>query len=234
MHEAVEIAKLRLFLKLVATVEPDYKKLNLGLEPLPDVDYNIRAGNTLIGYASEEEIDRAFAGQLDFDNDAEKIKERCEEVAMTFNRYKEIQLGGAEDYREFHQAKDELQRRLDELNHDLNILLHKQTSGLDYETWLNTHQPFHWLAEFYEIIHDRGGFDVIIGNPPYVEYSKIKDQYSINGYLTEDCGNLYAFVIERCTTFLRKQGYIGMIVQLPLVCTDRMIPLQTISRDTIH
>ena len=40
MHEG-EIAKLRLFLKLVATVEPDYKKPNLGLEPLPDIDYNI-------------------------------------------------------------------------------------------------------------------------------------------------------------------------------------------------
>jgi hypothetical protein len=38
MHEAVEIAKLRLFLKLVATVDVDYSKQNLGLEPLPDLD----------------------------------------------------------------------------------------------------------------------------------------------------------------------------------------------------
>jgi len=226
MHEAVEIAKLRLFLKLVATVEPDYAKPNLGLEPLPDVDYNIRAGNTLIGYAREEEIERAFAGQLDFDNDAGRVKERCEQVAMAFNRYKEIQLGGGEDYQEFHQAKKELEQRLDKLNHDLNILLHKKTSGLEYDAWLNTHQPFHWLAEFYEIIHDRGGFDVIIGNPPYVEYSKVKEQYTISGYSTEDCGNLYAFVIERCTSLLRRQGFIGMIIQLPIVCTDRMIPLQ--------
>ncbi|MDD3899136.1 MAG: hypothetical protein PHE82_09350, partial [Syntrophomonadaceae bacterium] len=195
MHEAVEIAKLRLFLKLVATVEPDYKKLNLGLEPLPDIDYNIRAGNTLIGYASEEEKSLAFSGQLDFDKDEKKVDEQLRMVAMTFNRYKEIQLGGATDYREFHQAKEELQQRLDKLNHDLNILLHKQTSGLDYENWLNTHQPFHWLAEFYEIIHDRGGFDVIIGNPPYVEYSKIKKQYSIIDYLTEECGNLHVFCL---------------------------------------
>jgi len=51
MNEAVEIAKLRLFLKQVATVEADYRKPNLGLEPLPDVDFNIRAGTTLVGYA---------------------------------------------------------------------------------------------------------------------------------------------------------------------------------------
>jgi methylase of polypeptide subunit release factors len=37
---------------------------------------------------------------------------------------------------------------------------------------LSLHQPFHWLAEFYQIIHGNGGFDVIIGNPPYIEYNK--------------------------------------------------------------
>jgi hypothetical protein len=47
MQEAVEIAKLRLFLKLAAMSEVDYKKPNLGLEPLPDIDFNIRCGNTL-------------------------------------------------------------------------------------------------------------------------------------------------------------------------------------------
>ena len=77
MNEAVEIAKLRLFLKLVASVDADYRKPNLGLEPLPDVDFNIRAGNTLVGYATETQLKDAFIGQLDFDNDAEKIKESC-------------------------------------------------------------------------------------------------------------------------------------------------------------
>ena len=46
------------------------------------------------------------------------------------------------------------------------------------------------LAEFYEIIQGNGGFDVIIGNPPYVEYNKkvkgvaVSDIYKINGYTT--------------------------------------------------
>ena len=51
MNEAVEIAKLRLFLKLVAEVE-DFDHL----EPLPDIDFNIRAGNTLIGYATKDDL----------------------------------------------------------------------------------------------------------------------------------------------------------------------------------
>ena len=60
MKEAVEIAKLRLFLKLVATVDADYRKPNLGLEPLPDIDFNIRAGNSLIGFATETELKKGM------------------------------------------------------------------------------------------------------------------------------------------------------------------------------
>ena len=41
MEEAVEICKLRLFLKLAAQADTVDK-----LEPLPDIDFNIRAGNT--------------------------------------------------------------------------------------------------------------------------------------------------------------------------------------------
>ncbi|RPJ22594.1 MAG: hypothetical protein EHM35_18080 [Planctomycetaceae bacterium] len=54
MEEAVEICKLRLFLNLVAQV--DRVK---DLEPLPDIDFNIRPGNTLVGFVSLEEIRRA-------------------------------------------------------------------------------------------------------------------------------------------------------------------------------
>jgi hypothetical protein len=236
MHEAVEIAKLRLFLKLVATVEPDYKKPNQGLEPLPDIDYNIRAGNTLIGYASEAEVDQAFSGQLDFDNDAGKLKEQCEQVAMAFNRYKTIQLGGVEDYSEFHRAKGELEERLTQLNHDLNLQLHKQSSPLQYDTWLETHKPFNWFAEFYEIIHIRGGFDVIIGNPPYVVYTKkdritrrsIADIYNLNNYYTLSSNNLYAFVIERSITISKEITRLGMIVPVSSVSSDGFLSLQKI------
>ncbi len=53
MEEAVEICKLRLFLKLVAQIERVQD-----LEPLPDVDFNIRAGNTLVGFATLADVER--------------------------------------------------------------------------------------------------------------------------------------------------------------------------------
>lgn len=226
MKEAVEIAKLRLFLKLVATVEADYSKPNLGLEPLPDIDFNIRAGNTLVGFATKAELQNAFVGKLDFDNDSDKIEEKCEIVARAFKRYKEIQLTYGDDFKEFRKAKEDLNSRLKELNNELNQLLHKQANGIKFDSWLQSHQPFHWFAEFYEILQDNGGFDVIIGNPPYVEYSKIN--YRLNGYTTIKCGNLYPFVIERSKALSTKSSRIGMIIPISSICTDRMIEYQKI------
>nr|MBA3416970.1 SAM-dependent methyltransferase [Chloroflexia bacterium] len=57
MEEAVEICKLRLFLKQVAQVEDA-----ADIEPLPDIDFNIRAGNTLVGFATLDQVKAAITG----------------------------------------------------------------------------------------------------------------------------------------------------------------------------
>jgi hypothetical protein len=222
MKEAIEIAKLRLFLKLVATVDADYRKPNLGLEPLPDIDFNIRSGNTLVGFATEEELEKSLIEDMMGAIVKNEIEEKCDIVAKAFKRYKEIQLTDGDDYAAFKIAKDELNQRLKSLNSELNILLHKQTSGIPYEAWLQTYRPFHWFAEFYEIINDKGGFDVIIGNPPYVEYSAKKSPYQITNYETEKCCNLYAYVIERSLQILKDKNNLGMIVPLTIASNNNM------------
>ena len=78
-----------------------------------------------------------------------------------------------------------------------------------YDGWRTSHRPFHWFVDFYEIMN-KGGFDVIIGNPPYVEYSKVKTDYTIKGFATEDCGNLYAFVVERNKGLCSSDGRTSM------------------------
>jgi hypothetical protein len=228
MNEAVEIAKLRLFLKLVATVEADQRKPNLGLEPLPDIDFNIRSGNTLVGYASQHDIDNLTA-LLVSDDEKAKLLEDCDVVALAFKRYKEIQLSQNYDFQDFKLAKHELNTRLTSLNKSLNKTLFKEHyEGMNYGNWKDSHEPFHWFAEFYEIIHDRGGFDIVIGNPPYVEYSKVRSTYVIKSYVTLDCGNLYAFAMERGLNLLHTMGRLGFIVPISLTCTQRMASLQNL------
>jgi hypothetical protein len=226
MKEAVEIAKLRLFLKLVATVEADYKRPNLGLEPLPDIDFNIRSGNTLIGYATKKEIND-LQGLFVTQKMKDEILEECEKVSMAFQRFKEIQLKGYENKKEFTKAKTELNNRLDKLAGNLNKILYKQHyESMDYEKWLVTHQPFHWFAEFYEIINDKNGFDVVIGNPPYVVYVASTATYRLTDYKTISCSNLYAYCIERSFKIMNTKGKFSMIVPNSSISADKLAPLQ--------
>ena len=94
-----------------------------------------------------------------------------------------------------------------------------------YAHWVKTHKPFHWFIQFYGILHG-GGFDVIIGNPPYVEYSKIRSEYSIHGYETESSNNLYAFVLERALNLLTQHGRISVIVPTGSIASERTESLQ--------
>ncbi|MDR0910204.1 MAG: Eco57I restriction-modification methylase domain-containing protein [Spirochaetaceae bacterium] len=234
MKEATEIAKLRLFLKLVSCVEADYKKPNMGLEPLPDIDFNIRSGNTLVGFATEDDIQNAFAGDLAFNQDKlDAILTQCKGISKTYTHFKQMQLVTGGD---LHTVKAELRAQLGKLRSELDGLLAlKYGIGLtanhansQYEKWLAVHQPFHWYAEFYQIIAGNGGFDVVIGNPPYVEYSKVRGIYTIQNYQTESCGNLYAFVIERAMYLMNKKARNGMIIPISSISNDSFNSLQEI------
>ncbi len=225
MVEATEIAKLRLFLKMVAVVDVNPRDQNLGLDPLPDIDFNIRCGNTLVGYATEKEMEEGvkymdmFARQ-EFET---KVYDEIDVVSNAYDTFRKIQLEQDSDLETFKNAKMQLKERLAKLNELLNQNLHATTNaGMNYDVWKRTHQPFHWFAEFYEIIYGNGGFDVIIGNPPYVEITKIIKKYKLIGYNTINCGNLYACVFEQSKNISREDSFIGMIVQLPIACTDRM------------
>ena len=237
MVEATEIAKLRLFLKMVAVVEVDKRAENLALDPLPDIDFNIRCGNTLVGYATEEELNNDLASGDMFANQEfrEKIENELNSVSDAYNLFKKVQLKQEEDLVAFKKAKFELKKRMQILNEMLNQRMHAATS-MPYDKWLETHQPFHWLAEFYQIIKGNGGFDVIIGNPPYVVYTKknsesgkaIADIYKLSDYKTLNCNNLYAFVIERSINILSTSKRFGMIVPLSFGAAKNMSSLRSL------
>ena len=233
MAEATEIAKLRLFLKMVAVVDVEPDEPNLGLDPLPDVDFNIRCGNTLVGYAGEKEAlnSAAFSDLFAAHEFRDRIEGELNVIADTYKTFKALQLTQEENAEDYKQAKQQLNDRLHSLNDTLNHHLHAATApSTDYNQWLASHQPFHWIAEFYQIMHDNHGFDVIIGNPPYVEYRKkdkvtkksVEDQYKLTGYKTIECGNLYAFVLERTYSLINLTNKSGFIVPSASVCTPRM------------
>jgi hypothetical protein len=225
MEEAVEICKLRLFLKLVAQVERVED-----IEPLPDIDFNIRCGNTLVGYATYDEVERAVTGKLDFDNAMARIDEKAQDVDRLFGlfRQQQTELGGEVTPADKQELRNRLKALEDELNRSLAIEYgiepHKRST---YEKWLASHKPFHWFIEFYSILK-QGGFDVIIGNPPYVVYSETKVDYRIelHRYSTLPTKNLYALVFERSIALAQKSSPVGLIVQLTVLSSEKLPSLQ--------
>ena len=165
------------------------------------------------------------------DEDAlNRIETAARDVARQHQNFQQIQTEYGMQHEQLAQSKQYLQSKLVQLRGQLDALLGKEY-GVDankpspFQKWRNSHQPFHWFVEFHGIMSN-GGFDVVIGNPPYVEYSTVKEEYTIRGYETESCGNLYAFMAERNTVLATNVGRSGMIVPHSAICTDRMAPFQ--------
>ncbi|MBD2147406.1 DNA methyltransferase [Sphaerospermopsis sp. FACHB-1194] len=188
MEEAVEIAKLRLFLSLVAAA-----KTVDDLEPLPNVDFNIMSGNSLIGLirvdgSRFDNVGQSKQGnilqQLNSQNYQAILKEKNESI----RKYKEhafmiADVEGTEQEDRLEFLRENINRVNRESLVKLNQLLldefsnlkikyeEVQLKGKPVKRLLNIAdmeglKPFHWGYHFDQIIA-RGGFDIILGNPPW-------------------------------------------------------------------
>jgi hypothetical protein len=75
-------------------------------------------------------------------------------------------------------------------------------------------KAFNWHNEFPQVFAN-GGFDVVIGNPPYVQLQKMKEQSLLikqMGYKTfESTGDLYCIFYEKGNEILKQNGVLGYI-----------------------
>lgn len=175
MPEAVEIARLRLFLALVASADKPEQ-----LEPLPNIDFNIMAGNSLIGLLDVKPA--AFDQGKLFGQTYEQI------VAERDRRLDTYRHAGtyAEDLTSL---RDGITAINDKAQQQLNDLLLDQFDdlGIKFEqaTWddatgeagkpikrnltsadIGRLRPFHWAFAYSKVMR-RGGFDAIVTNPPW-------------------------------------------------------------------
>lgn len=192
MEEATEIAKLRLFLALVSSAQEVDE-----LEPLPNIDFNIMAGNSLIGLIRVDEEGFDAVGDSKYKQGnllqplaASSYRKILEEKNKNVYLYKKHAFQ-SEDIEETSQDArlQRLRNEIDKLNRDsytkLNQLLLDEFSkklGIKYEEAqlkgkpkkrvlriedIEALKPFHWGYHFDKIIEERGGFDAIITNPPW-------------------------------------------------------------------
>ncbi|MDI6799062.1 MAG: TaqI-like C-terminal specificity domain-containing protein [Actinomycetota bacterium] len=167
---AVEIAKLRLWLSLVVDEETRGT-----VAPLPNLDYKITRGNSLLG-VEKNLFNHALFTEL------ERLK------PLYFN-----ETGAGK--------KQEYTKEIDEL-------ISQITDG---------HKDFDFEVYFSEVFHEKGGFDVAIGNPPYVQLQKLKGNplqqaYKNGRYQVYDSnGDIYCLFYEKGMNILNAGGHLCYI-----------------------
>ncbi len=83
-------------------------------------------------------------------------------------------------------------------------------------------KAFKWEQEFKQIM-DEGGFDVVIGNPPYGAKLNDKERkFLLNNYpATKNNTDTAIAFINRAYNLLKKNGYLGLIVPKPLIYSQK-------------
>jgi len=172
---AVEIAKLRLWLSLVVD-EDDIKNI----KPLPNLDYKIVRGNSLIGFP---------------ENWTSPISKEIEDLKNEY--FSETNPS----------KKTKLKKQIDE---KLNNRYDNSQQIFGYKI------DFDFRMVFSEVFHNKGGFDVVIANPPYVSVEKFAR--TAQQAVLKRCfktytsrGDIYCFFYERGLGLLRDVGVLTFI-----------------------
>jgi hypothetical protein len=208
MAEAIEIARLRLFLSLVARLQHRSE-----IEPLPDLDMNIKVGNILVGCSTFEDAELKFASNLLAISALDELKPKAANLVSVYNKFVEVQRVTTSGSK-LAAAKKSLVDLSSEIREELNELYasENQVPKKDFEKWKKSHIPFHWFVEFPEAI-TAGGFDAVIGNPPYISRRKITE-YSFSGFMTDLCPDIFASCMERSASIVNSTGSFAMIVPI--------------------
>ena len=203
---AVQIAKMRFFISLVVDQKVDPAQPNLGVRPLPNLETKFVAANTLIGI--EKPAQQLLRNPAIDAKEAElrQVRERhfTARTPATKARCRELDA---------------------KLRAEISELL--RADGFARET---TEKLAHWnpydqnaSADFFDpewMFGIRDGFDIVIGNPPYVRIQTLTATepaavaYYKQRYVSASKGNydLYVVFVERSLQLLQPRGHLAYIL----------------------
>jgi len=177
MEPAVEIGKLRLWLSIISELrEEDLEDLDVEEIALPNITFNIRQGNSLIGYVGfPEETEDGLATFERWSEDS--VRSRYKDVIEQIELYEEYSAfpERAEEHRQ--RANELLAEYREELDDDILEDFRDAVDGVTDDD-LDEYTPFHFVLEFAEV-YAEGGFDVIVGNPPWDRLRPTRDDFFV-------------------------------------------------------
>ncbi|RLB87330.1 MAG: hypothetical protein DRH50_17025, partial [Deltaproteobacteria bacterium] len=173
---AIDIARLRLWLSLIVD-EERYDTI----EPLPNLDYKIVRGDSLIGFPENWQ-------------------------SPSFQEIEDLKKQFFEETNQ--DSKKELKAKID---------TEIQQRYSDSKRIFGYQVNFDFRLLFSEVWHQRDGFDVVIGNPPYVQIQKFSGQqiqkdWEKQKYETfAKTGDIYSLFYEKGYRILRNGGVLAFI-----------------------
>ena len=205
---ACQIAKLRLFISLAIEQEPNTKSPNFGIKPLPNLETRFVVADTLLRL--------------------NRVKKPSQQFALSQQNELVLRLEGqlvANRERHFHatspQAKRDCMKEDQRLRNELAVQL--KAIGFEGGT---AEKVAHWnpydqnaVANWFDKEYMFGvqrGFDVVIGNPPYIQLQKNRGAlgklYKSAGYETyARTGDIYQLFLEKGCRLLRPGGALAYI-----------------------
>ncbi len=205
--KSVHICRLRLWIELLKNAYYTDESNFTDLETLPNIDINIKHGNSLISRfslngntstsLSNNKLIKATLRYKklvsDYKNTSDKNTKQFfqKQINELKAYYAEIANPIDKDYIELHKKNEEINStklvftKEEKVEWDKKIVqLTKELSILrkKYDEKLKTvyGNTFEWRFEFPEVLNDNGffvGFDAIIGNPPYIEFKDLEKKY---------------------------------------------------------
>lgn len=252
---SVKICRLRLWIELLKNAyykAPGFTEL----ETLPNIDINIKCGNSLVSrYPLDVDL-RAVLKAKKYSVDSYRLAVQTYKHAASKEQKREMEqliLLIKQEFTSVIGRNDPLKTRLDKLAHELynrftgNFLfepaesygsekkkvdktLSAEQQKLEKEIEVLTKKvleiknnriyenAFEWRFEFPEVLNDEGdflGFDVVIGNPPYIRQEEIKEIKPLlqqNFSVYSGTSDLYVFFVELGFSILKPNGNFSFIM----------------------
>ena len=196
---ACQIAKLRFFISLTIEQEPDTTAENLGVKPLPNLETRFIAANTLLGLEGERMLTSQEAQRLE-----RELSDNRERYFHATTRRQKLECKKKDQV-----LREELATELksvgmpaDDAEKIAHWDLYDQSASAD---WFDPE----WMFGVGE------GFDVVVGNPPYISHDKIskqlKAQIKSHYHSYQPFADVYCYFIEKAVELQNEGGVLSFI-----------------------